>query len=75
MLTVRRIIRKSSFLIPLLLILPGIAQDLGPGRLNLNERAYVAGKVYASAVQYFAHWADVPDLDLDAAYEPEILIS
>ena len=36
--------------------------------LPLTERAWMAGKIYSSAVQYFAHWQDVPDLDVDAAY-------
>ena len=68
MFSLYRIVRKSTLLMPLLSIMPGTAEDLGAGRLNLNERAYLAGKVYTSAMQYFAHWADVPDLDVDAAY-------
>ena len=51
-----------------LVITPATAQDSGSARLDVNERAYLAGKVYAAVTQYFAHWADVPDLDVDAAY-------
>ena len=36
--------------------------------LPLTDRAYIAGRVYSSALQYFAHWQDVPGLDVDAAY-------
>jgi carboxyl-terminal processing protease len=33
------------------------------------ERAYRAGRVYAAALTYFAHWADAPDAKaIDAAY-------
>ena len=62
------IVRNCILPLPLLLLMPATAQDSGPSRLSLNERAYLAGKVYASALQYFAHWPDVPDLDVDAAY-------
>lgn len=32
------------------------------------QRAYVAGRLYATAQKYFAHWDDVPDLDLNQAF-------
>lgn len=59
---------RNFTLVALLLTTPAVAQDSESSRLNVNERAYLAGKVYAAATQYFAHWADVPDLDVDAAY-------
>jgi carboxyl-terminal processing protease len=34
----------------------------------LNERAYLASRIYASVLTYFAHWQDVPDLDVETAY-------
>lgn len=61
------VLRNFLLLAPLL-VMPATAQDSESGRLNVNERAYLAGKVYAAVTQYFAHWADVPDLDVDAAY-------
>ena len=63
-----RTIRTSILLMPFLLTMSAVAQDPGPDSLSVTDRAYLAGKVYASALQYFAHWADLPDLDSDAAY-------
>jgi carboxyl-terminal processing protease len=37
--------------------------------LPLNERAFIASKIYALANTYFAHWSAVPDLDFDSAYK------
>ncbi len=61
-------VSRNFLLLALLLITPATAQDAESSRLNVTERAYLAGKVYAAVTQYFAHWADVPDLDVDTAY-------
>ena len=49
-----------------------LAADPAPssaGQLpSIAERAYMAGKIYASIQIYFAHFQAVPELDLDAAY-------
>ena len=45
-----------------------MAQDPPRHNLDASTRAYVAGRLYATVQLYFAHWVDVPDLDLDAAY-------
>lgn len=58
----------NLLLLALLLTASATAQESEYSRLNLNERAYLAGRVYAAVTQYFAHWADIPDLDVDAAY-------
>jgi len=39
-------------------------QNLDPAR-----RAYVASRLYAAIQQYFAHWEDVPDLDIDNEFK------
>ena len=52
----------------LLLACPGFPEERpGPG-LPLDERAYLAGRVYAS-LAYFAHWQDVPGIDVQAAFK------
>jgi carboxyl-terminal processing protease len=38
-------------------------------RIPLEDRLWVASKIYASIPIYFAHWQAAPDLDLDAAYK------
>jgi carboxyl-terminal processing protease len=43
------------------------AADQTPGQLSLQDRAYIASRVYAS-LSYFAHWQNVPQLNLDDAY-------
>lgn len=45
-----------------------VGQNTQPTRLSLNERAFLAAKVYSSVLLNFAHWQDVPDLDVDVAY-------
>jgi hypothetical protein len=45
------------------------AQDSAAASLPPVERAYRAGRVYAAALAYFAHWPDAPDPKaIDAAY-------
>jgi carboxyl-terminal processing protease len=45
------------------------AEEAFRTRLTLEERAYRARRVYASALTYFAHWADAPDATaIDSAY-------
>jgi carboxyl-terminal processing protease len=46
--------------------------------VHLAERVFIASKIYAAVHVYFAHWEDVPDLDLDSAYQhylSQILVS
>ena len=47
--------------------LPVFAAEQTSDQLSLQDRAYIASRVYAS-LDYFAHWQNVPQLDLDAAY-------
>src|SRR5687768_11552553 len=49
------------------LILVGTAVS-GQTKIALDERLWVASKIYASIPIYFAHWQGARDLDLDAAY-------
>jgi carboxyl-terminal processing protease len=53
------------------------ATSVGPddARISLADRLFIFSKSYASAQHYFAHWEDVPGLDLDALYRrylPEV---
>src|SRR5437773_4096635 len=41
----------------------------GQTKIALEERLWVASKIYASIPIYFAHWQGVRDLDLDATYK------
>jgi carboxyl-terminal processing protease len=41
----------------------------GQTRISLDERLWVASKIYASIPIYFAHWQGVRDFDLDAVYK------
>src|SRR5258707_6628244 len=41
----------------------------GQTKIPVEERLWVASKIYASIPIYFAHWQNVRDLDLDAAYK------
>ena len=38
-------------------------------RIGLDERLWVASKIYQAIPVYFAHWQGVPELDLDAEYK------
>lgn len=60
--------RSLLFLLAGLLVgvLPVHAQL--PPALSIEERAYVASRVYSAVNTYFAHWEDAEDVDLDAAY-------
>lgn len=49
------------------LYFPGFAQNSPDTRLPLNERAYIASRVYASLAN-FAHAQDLRQADLDATY-------
>jgi carboxyl-terminal processing protease len=44
-------------------------QPADAGKIGLNERAWIASKLYSSVQYYFAHWQVIPDFDLDAAYK------
>jgi carboxyl-terminal processing protease len=41
----------------------------GQTRIALEDRLWVASKIYASIPVYFAHWQTVRDFDLDTAYK------
>jgi len=45
------------------------SQQTGTNELSLQERAFIAGKIYSSVNTYYAHWQAVPDLDFDAAFK------
>ena len=47
--------------------IPAYAADGPDSSLTLNERVYIACRVYAS-LNNFAHWQNAPNLDVDAAY-------
>lgn len=59
----------TGYLAALSLVLssPGLSQDRPGPRLPLNERAYLASRVYASLAN-FAHGQDLKQADVDAAY-------
>jgi carboxyl-terminal processing protease len=48
--------------------IPATAQHAPRQTIDAATRAYVAGRLYAAVQLYFAHWDDVPSLDLDAAF-------
>ncbi len=47
--------------------LPVFAADQTQDQLSMQDRAYLATRIYAS-LSYFAHWQNVPQLDLEKAY-------
>ncbi len=49
----------------LLFAIPGVSQT----RIPLEDRLWVASKIYASIPVYFAHWQAAGTIDLDAAYK------
>src|ERR1035437_2646500 len=68
----RRLIRWAAIvqlaaLFALLSCSPVFAADGPAPGLTLNERVYVASRIYAS-LDNFAHWQNVPDMDVEAAY-------
>jgi carboxyl-terminal processing protease len=48
--------------------IPATAQEAPSHTIDAATRSYVAGRLYATVQLYFAHWDDVPGLDLDAAF-------
>src|SRR5690348_2908377 len=62
-----------AFLCLALIILSALVTTSGQSdeqsQLSLADRVLVASKIYASIPIYFAHWQNVPGLDLDAAYK------
>lgn len=46
----------------------GLAQSQEPDTLPLEERVWIASKIYSAVQVYFAHWEAVAELDLDVAY-------
>ena len=66
--------RLAEALLVLALLIPVAsvttsAQKDAKAELSLAERVLVASKIYASIPIYFAHWQNVPGLDLDDAYK------
>jgi len=59
-------VRVMGFLL-LFSVLPIFAADQPTGQLSLQDRAYIASRVYAS-LNYFAQWQNVPQIDLEKAY-------
>ena len=57
-----------AFLIPATSLTLSAQKD-NKSELSLAERVLVASKIYASIPIYFAHWQNVPGLDLDDAYK------
>jgi len=58
---------RLSHATPALMLLASMAW--GQTKISLDERLWVASKIYASIPIYFAHWQPVRDLDLDAVYQ------
>lgn len=44
------------------------AQTIPDAKLPIDQRAFVASKIYSMLQLYFSGWKAVPDLDLDIAY-------
>lgn len=67
----RRMPCRASVFLAAFSLLPqclfALAADRPATTLTLNERVYLASRVYASLAN-FAHWQNAPDLDLEAAY-------
>lgn len=66
-------IRMSAILCLLSIVLaltaaPARAADPSNGPLPLEQRAYLAGRIYAAALANFAFWQNIPDFDPDAAW-------
>src|SRR3954462_11172828 len=64
--------RKLQLIIALLIISFSTnisAQEKSADTLSLNERAFIASKIYSSVQMYFAHWQALPRFDFDAAYK------
>lgn len=47
----------------------GARQAVAPPAPSLEERAYIAAKIYSSINTYFAHWQAVPQLDFEAEFK------
>ena len=63
----RGLVRYFSAALPLMLCLPGISQDRPGPQLTLNDRVYIASRVYASLAN-FAHSQDGKAATVDASY-------
>jgi carboxyl-terminal processing protease len=64
--SVSRSARRAALAVAL--VVAGSAGLRGEEELTPARRAWLAGRLYAAARLYFAHWQDVPGLDLDQAY-------
>lgn len=45
------------------------AQESDNSKVSLEERVFVASKIFASIPIYFAHWQNIPGFNLDDAYK------
>lgn len=68
---------SNSKIHPQMLIIIGIllmvmeltfGQNTTPTRLPLEKRMFIFSKTYASIPMYFAHWQNIPNLNLDSLY-------
>jgi carboxyl-terminal processing protease len=48
-------------------VLPVFAAEQPKDQLSLQDRAYIASRIYSS-LSYFAHWQNVPQFDLEKSY-------
>jgi len=44
---------------------PSVASD----KLSLDQRVWMASKIYSTIQTYFGHWQAIPDFDLDTSYQ------
>lgn len=64
-------LKVMPLLLPALLsacLVVGPAIAAPDGTLDLEQRAYVASRLYHDCHKYFAHWQGVPELDFEQAY-------
>lgn len=40
-----------------------------PDKLPLEQRVWMASKIYSTIQSYFGHWQAIPEFDLDASYQ------
>jgi len=67
-------LKRIRTVVAALLVLPALvnvarARQAAPPPPSLEERAFVASKIYSSVNTYFAHWQAVPGLDFDAEFK------
>jgi carboxyl-terminal processing protease len=45
------------------------AATAATGKLSLDQRVWMASKIYSTIQSYFGHWQAVPEFDLDTSYQ------